>query len=171
VVLPEWTWDQTDKHPVTPNASHHPVWGEAVNGPEDKQEEELEPGELQRQIQFLEEETALLRRRLQDSPRQVRVLEEQLLETKGQLARALSQNERLAATLGEAREQIIALEEEVERLRASDPYSFDSALDALPEAVSEGRHVPPATRRRSPAAGIGSFAAFLDALRATGVAR
>jgi proteasome-associated ATPase len=60
----------------------------------------------------------LLRRRLQDSPRQVRVLEERLLETKGQLAQALSQNERLAATLREAREQIIALKEEVEKLTA-----------------------------------------------------
>jgi proteasome-associated ATPase len=81
-------------------------------------EEALEAGELQRQIQFLEEETALLRRRLQDSPRQVRVLEERLLETKGQLAQALSQNERLAATLREAREQILALKEEVEKLTA-----------------------------------------------------
>jgi proteasome-associated ATPase len=81
-------------------------------------EEAIEPGELRRQIQFLEEETALLRRRLQDSPRQVRVLEERLLETKGQLAQALSQNERLAATLREAREQIVALKEEVEKLTA-----------------------------------------------------
>ena len=82
--------------------------------PDPMPEEAPEPRELQRQIQFLEEETALLRRRLQDSPRQVRVLEERLLETKGQLAQALSQNERLAATLREAREQIIALKEEVE---------------------------------------------------------
>ena len=86
--------------------------------PDPNLEEASEPTELQRQIQFLEEETALLRRRLQDSPRQVRVLEERLLETKGQLAQALSQNERLAATLREAREQIIALKEEVEKLTA-----------------------------------------------------
>jgi proteasome-associated ATPase len=86
--------------------------------PDPAPEEAPEPSELQRQIQFLEEETALLRRRLQDSPRQVRVLEERLLETKGQLAQALSQNERLAATLREAREQIIALKEEVEKLTA-----------------------------------------------------
>jgi proteasome-associated ATPase len=86
--------------------------------PDPAPEEAPEPTELQRQIQFLEEETALLRRRLQDSPRQVRVLEERLLETKGQLAQALSQNERLAATLREAREQIIALKEEVEKLTA-----------------------------------------------------
>jgi proteasome-associated ATPase len=86
--------------------------------PEPNADEALEPSELQRQIQFLEEEAALLRRRLQDSPRQVRVLEERLLETKGQLAQALSQNERLAATLREAREQIIALKEEVDKLTA-----------------------------------------------------
>jgi proteasome-associated ATPase len=86
--------------------------------PDPSPEEALEPSELQRQIQFLEEEAAVLRRRLQDSPRQVRVLEERLLETKGQLAQALSQNERLAATLREAREQIIALKEEVEKLTA-----------------------------------------------------
>jgi proteasome-associated ATPase len=86
--------------------------------PDPSPEEALEPSELRRQIQFLEEEAAVLRRRLQDSPRQVRVLEERLLETKGQLAQALSQNERLAATLREAREQIIALKEEVEKLTA-----------------------------------------------------
>jgi proteasome-associated ATPase len=93
--------------------------------PDPSPEEAPEPSELQRQIQFLEEETALLRRRLQDSPRQVRVLEERLLETKGQLAQALSQNERLAATLREAREQIIALKEEVEKLTAP-PSGFGS---------------------------------------------
>jgi proteasome-associated ATPase len=86
--------------------------------PDPSPEEALQPSELRRQIQFLEEEAAVLRRRLQDSPRQVRVLEERLLETKGQLAQALSQNERLAATLREAREQIIALKEEVEKLTA-----------------------------------------------------
>jgi len=86
--------------------------------PEPAADPAIEASELQRQIQFLEEETALLRRRLHDSPRQVRVLEERLLETKGQLAQALSQNERLAATLREARDQIVALKEEVEKLTA-----------------------------------------------------
>jgi proteasome-associated ATPase len=46
----------------------------------------------------------------------VRTLEERLLETKGQLAQALSQNEKLSATLREAREHIAALREEVEKL-------------------------------------------------------
>ena len=38
---------------------------------------------------------SLLRRRLQDSPKRVRTLEERLPETKGQLAQAVSQNEKL----------------------------------------------------------------------------
>jgi proteasome-associated ATPase len=56
------------------------------------------------------------------------VLEERLLETKGQLAQALSQNERLAATLREAREQITALQEEVERLTRP-PLQFGVLLE------------------------------------------
>src|SRR6478752_5346566 len=47
---------------------------------------------------------------------QLKTLEERLLETKGQLAQAVSQNERLSATLREAREHIAALREEVEKL-------------------------------------------------------
>ena len=58
----------------------------------------------------------VLRRRLQDAPKRVRTLEERILETKGQLAQALSQNEKLSATLREAREHIAALREEVEKL-------------------------------------------------------
>ena len=88
---------------------------------------DADAGELRRQIEFLEEETALLRRRLQDSPRQVRVLEERLLEAKGQLAQALAQNERLTATLREARDQILALKEEVEKLTAP-PSGFGTFL-------------------------------------------
>ena len=38
----------------------------------------------------LEEEVVVLRRRLQDAPKRVRTLEERLLETKGQLAQAVS---------------------------------------------------------------------------------
>src|SRR5687767_15401666 len=72
--------------------------------------------QLQETIKGLEEEVVVLRRRLQDAPKRVRTLEERLLETKGQLAQALSQNEKLSATLREAREHIAALREEVEKL-------------------------------------------------------
>jgi proteasome-associated ATPase len=79
-------------------------------------EYERQVGELQSQLKTLEEEVVVLRRRLQDAPKRVRTLEERVLETKGQLAQAVSQNERLSATLREAREHIAALREEVEKL-------------------------------------------------------
>src|SRR4249920_677478 len=79
-------------------------------------EYERQVGELQGQLRALDEEIAVLRRRLQDAPKRVRTLEERLLETKGQMAQAVSQNERLSATLREAREHIAALREEVEKL-------------------------------------------------------
>ncbi|MBM3684334.1 MAG: proteasome ATPase [Actinobacteria bacterium] len=64
----------------------------------------------------MEEEIVALRRRLQDAPRRVRTLEERLLDTKGQLSQAVSQNEKLTYTLREAREQIAALRDEVDKL-------------------------------------------------------
>ncbi len=79
-------------------------------------EYEAQVDQLQEHIKGLEEEVVGLRRRLQDAPKRVRTLEERLLETKGQLAQAVSQNEKLSATLREAREHIAALREEVEKL-------------------------------------------------------
>ena len=43
-------------------------------------------------------------------------LEERLLETKGQLAQAVGQNEKLSYTLREAREHIATLRDEVDKL-------------------------------------------------------
>ena len=60
-------------------------------------------------IRHLNDEILVLRRRLQEAPSRVRTLEERLLEVKGQLAQAVSSNERLSATLREAREHIAAL--------------------------------------------------------------
>jgi proteasome-associated ATPase len=79
-------------------------------------EYEAQVDQLQEMLKGLEEEVVVLRRRLQDAPKRVRTLEERLLETKGQLAQAVSQNEKLSATLREAREHIAALREEVEKL-------------------------------------------------------
>jgi proteasome-associated ATPase len=84
---------------------------------------------LTAQISFLDEEIAVLRRRLADSPRQVRLLEEKLRETEASLTGMSSQNERLAATLREARDQIVALKEEVDRL-AQPPSGFGVFLGA-----------------------------------------
>src|SRR6188474_2186804 len=80
--------------------------------------EDSEPTEavLQAQVVVLEQEIDQLRRKLADSPKRVRALEERLLETKGQLAQAVAQNEKLSYTLREAREHIATLREEVDKL-------------------------------------------------------
>ena len=57
----------------------------------------------------------------------MRTLEERLLETKGQLAQAVSQNEKLTYTLREAREHIAALREEVEKL-TQPPSAYGTLL-------------------------------------------
>ncbi|MDY7105421.1 MAG: proteasome ATPase [Actinomycetota bacterium] len=77
----------------------------------------------------MEEEVVALRRRLQDAPKRVRTLEERLLDTKGQLAQAISQNEKLTYTLREAREQIAALREEVDKL-TQPPSAYGTFLSA-----------------------------------------
>ncbi len=92
-------------------------------------EYERQVGELQQHVKALEEEVVVLRRRLQDAPKRVRTLEERLLETKGQLAQAVSQNEKLSATLREAREHIGALREEVEKLTMP-PSAYGTFLDS-----------------------------------------
>src|SRR3979490_2368064 len=67
---------------------------------------------LLEQGKTLEEEVVQLRRKLQDAPKRVRTLEERLLETKGQLAQAVSQNEKLTFTLQQAREHTPTLRDE-----------------------------------------------------------
>src|SRR5581483_7463757 len=79
--------------------------------------------------QAAEEEVTLLRRRLQESPRRVQTLEEKLLETKGQLAQAISQNEKLTFTLQTAKEHVAALREEVEKL-TQPPAAYGTYLGA-----------------------------------------
>ena len=74
--------------------------------------------ELTAQVGYLEQEISVLRRKLADSPRQVRSLEAALAEAQASLAGVGTQNDRLVGTLREARDQIVALKEEVERLAA-----------------------------------------------------
>jgi proteasome-associated ATPase len=78
--------------------------------------EEVDIAELRTQVRRLDEELAAMRRKLVDAPKRVRALEERLLETKGQLAQAVAQNEKLSYTLREAREHIGSLRDEVEKL-------------------------------------------------------
>ena len=90
---------------------------------------EKEAHELTTQLAFLEEEVAMLRRKLSESPRQLRQLEERLSEAQTNLSGVVNQNERLVGTLKEAREQIVALKEEVDRL-AQPPSGYGYFLTA-----------------------------------------
>jgi proteasome-associated ATPase len=84
------------------------------------------------QIRFLEEEVALLRRKLTESPRQARVLEQRLAEAASRLSQLSARNEKLTETLKEARGQLIALREEVDRL-AQPPSGYGVFLARFPD--------------------------------------
>src|SRR5215207_5517789 len=83
--------------------------------------------QLMGQVAFLEAEVAELRRRLVDGPAGSDLLDQRLLDTQRSLAAVTSQNERLAETLREARDQITTLKEEVDRL-AQPPTGFGTFL-------------------------------------------
>jgi proteasome-associated ATPase len=85
--------------------------------------------DLANQVSFLEQEVAVLRRKLAESPRQARAMEDRLVELQANLSAVTAQNERLVATLKEARDQIIALKEEIDRL-AQPPAGFGIFLNA-----------------------------------------
>lgn len=92
--------------------------------------------DLMSQVSFLEQEVAVLRRKLADSPRQTRMLEERIVELQTSLAGLTTQNERLVATLREARDQIVALKEEVDRL-AQPPSGFGVFLNANDDGTAD----------------------------------
>ncbi len=107
---------------------------------------------LRAELADAEDEIHALRRRLQESPGRVQALEERLLESKGQLAQATSQNEKLTFTLQQAKEQLAALREEVEKL-TQPPAAYGTFLgvndDGTVDVFSSGRKIS----RRSPACG------------------
>ncbi|HET9140496.1 proteasome ATPase [Actinophytocola sp.] len=80
------------------------------------------------QIRFLEEEVALLRRKLTESPRHARLLEQRLAEASERVSQLTERNAKLVDTLREARSQLLALREEVDRL-AQPPSGYGVYLD------------------------------------------
>ena len=87
------------------------------NGPDEfRARRERDVSALLSQISYLEEEIGLLRRKVSDSPRQVRALEERIAEAEGRAAFLSERNDKLAGTLRDAREQLVTLKEEVDRL-------------------------------------------------------
>jgi proteasome-associated ATPase len=97
---------------------------------------------LRAQAVVLDQEINELRRKLADAPKRMRALEERLLETKGQLAHAVSQNEKLSYTLRESREHIATLRDEVDKL--SQPPSAYGVIvgkndDGTVDVLTSGR--------------------------------
>jgi proteasome-associated ATPase len=109
---------------------------------EDSGEPRAEAEALRARLETANEEVRALRRRLQESPGRVQALEERLLESKGQLAHAISQNEKLTFTLQQAKEQLAALREEVEKL-TQPPAAYGTYLgtndDDTVDVFSGGR--------------------------------
>lgn len=95
-----------------------------------------EVADLNTQVSFLQEEITALRRKLAETPRQARIVEERLHETQTNLSAVTAQNERLVSTLKEARDQIVALKEEVDRL-AQPPSGFGVFLEAREDSTVE----------------------------------
>jgi len=118
---------------------------------------EKDAHDLSTQVAFLQEELALVRRKLTESPRHVRQLEERIAATQAQLARVTENNERLVATLKEARAQIVTLKEEVDRL-AQPPSGYGVFLtryeDGTVDVFTGGRKLRVAV---SPAVEIDSL--------------
>ena len=84
--------------------------------------------ELEEQVSYLEAEINDLRHRLTETPGGgSRSLELRLADAQRSLAAVTAQNERLAGTLREARDQILKLKEEVDRL-AQPPAGFGTFL-------------------------------------------
>jgi proteasome-associated ATPase len=101
-----------------------------------RHDDEVRVKVLTDQVSFLEEELAALRSKLADSPRTSRLIEDRLAQTEAALAGLTGQNERLTATLREARDQIIALKEEVDRL-AQPPSGFGVFLQANGDGTAD----------------------------------
>jgi proteasome-associated ATPase len=117
----------------------NPYDGPGRHGPGD-----LTPAEAAAQIRFLEEEVALLRRKITESPRHVRILEQRLAESAGRLAQLSTRNDKLTETLKEARSQLVALREEVDRL-AQPPSGYGVFLarfaDETVDVFTSGRRM------------------------------
>jgi proteasome-associated ATPase len=100
------------------------------------------PDDLANQVAFLEHEVAVLRRKLAESPRQSRAMDQRLVELQSNIASLTAQNERLVATLKEARDQIVSLKEEIDRL-AQPPSGFgifiESNEDGTVDVFTGGR--------------------------------
>lgn len=110
---------------------HKPDSGQDRSGPAEytnpMQDRQSRLAALHRMVTEQENELAELRNRLRDVPRRLRNLEERLINTKNQLSQAKAHNARLDAKLREARDHIVALRTEVDKL-TQPPSGYGTVL-------------------------------------------
>jgi len=98
--------------------------------------------ELVRQLRMAESEVAVMRRRLADSPTRLHGLEQRVEQLQQALESTSGQNDRLVRTLKDARDQIVTLKTEVDRL-AQPPSGFGTIVevveDGLVDVLTGGR--------------------------------
>jgi proteasome-associated ATPase len=97
-------------------------------------DEARENEELRRQLEILRDEVSRMRYRLTESPGRTRDLENRVLHLQSSLGTVSAQNERLVRTLKEAREQIVTLKEEVDRL-AQPPSAYGLIVESYDDAT------------------------------------
>jgi proteasome-associated ATPase len=90
--------------------------------------------DLRRRTAFLEQELELLRAKVSESPRHMRLLEDRLAEAQARVAALSDRNDRLADTLREARDQMVQLKEEIDRL-AQPPSGYGVFLEAFEDGT------------------------------------
>src|SRR6476660_2867288 len=88
------------------------------------------PGPGDRELAALRAEVESLREVARHSPQRTRELEARLAHVQTSLSTLSSQNERLVRTLRDAREQIVTLKQEVDRL-AETPAAYGIVHEAL----------------------------------------
>jgi proteasome-associated ATPase len=98
--------------------------------------------ELRRQVTALADELGVVRRRLAEAPQRLRALEDRVGRLQAELDGVTGQNERLVRTLADARDQIVSLKTEVDRL-AQPPNGYATFLqshgDGTVDVLQAGR--------------------------------
>ncbi len=94
------------------------------------------PAQFAAQIRILNDEIALLRRRLAIGPADVRPLQRQIADSEVRVATLAERNEKLIVTLRDARTQLLQLKEEVDRL-AQPPSGYGVFVNPGPDSTVE----------------------------------
>jgi proteasome-associated ATPase len=97
-------------------------------------DQQPDENDVRRRTAFLEQEVELLRAKVSEGPRHLRLLEDRLVEAQARVAALNDRNERLATTLREARDQMVQLKEEIDRL-AQPPSGYGVFLEKFEDGT------------------------------------